>query len=265
MKLRPIPVVSIVFICLLAVACGSLRTKAPVVYGSQPEVNKIALISTYMLPFEKPEAPVADASTFNKKVDKLQEELNKMLKNKADQYYLTVAKGLANQLNTQVVYGEEMRAAERFSRALRDEDKEALKIAGAAPFNTIYVGEGGINVLSFEKGQIADYLENNPRMRTTARGLTKDANADAIAFSVHQMVIEKPRKFGAVASAKLVNNVYIFNDRGEIIGHGYGETEPVDISGDDPEQYRLVFDQYPSLQNLVFTELAKIEEQEAED
>lgn len=249
----------------MGTACGSLRTKAPVVYGRQPEVNKIALVSTYMLPVDKPEAPVADASTFNKKVDKLAEELNKMLENKADQFYITVAQGLESQLNTEVVYGEEMRAAERFGRALRDEDKESLKIAGAAPFQTIYVGDGGINVLSFEKGEVVDYLEKNPRMRTTARGLTKDANADGLAFSVHQLKIEKPRKFGALASAKLVNNVYIFNDRGEIIGHGYGETEPMDISGDDPEQYRMIFDKYPALQNLVFTELAKYEEEEVEE
>lgn len=265
MKIRLSPIFTIPLLTTLAIACGSLRTQAPVTYGRQPEVKKIALVATYMMPVKKPETPVADASTFNKKIDKLQEELNKMFQNKANQYYQTVAQGLESQLNTEVVYGAEMRQAERFERALRDEDLEALNIAGAAPFNKIFVGDGGLNVMPFDQGQVVSFFEESPRMRTIARGLTKDVNADAVAFSVHQLIIEAPNQFGAQANAKLVNNVYIFSDRGQIIGHGYGETKPVKITGDDLEQYRLVFDKYPELQNEVFTKLAEYEEEEVEE
>ena len=55
-------------------------------------------------------------------------------------------------------------------------------------------------------------------------------------------------------------NIYIFNDKGEIIAQGYGETKPMDITGRDMSEYKTLLDKYSELQNLILTEMAVIED-----
>lgn len=252
---------SLIFSLLIGLsACTSLRVKAPVAYGSRSDIQKIALVTTLVGPIQQPETPIGDASTFNKKTDALAEELNALLQKKADQFYQTLGKGLGTALNAEVRYGEGLKESERYDRALRDAVTENLILKGAGKFKTFYVGEGGFNVLPFDNGEVVNFLETSSRLRSIVRGLTRDLETEAVAFSYHYLDIDRVQAYGAGAKVKLVSHIFLYNDRGVVIGQGYGETEAVKITGDNLEEYRAVLDQYPGLQNMILTEMTKAEE-----
>lgn len=253
---------SLAILSLAVVACGPLKVKAPQTYRPNPDIERIGLMATYVMPPRLPERPVADASTFNKKVEKLAPELKELLQKKADEYYKTVAQGLGTSLEREIVYDEKFKEADRYDLAMRSEEKEPLKIKGGGKFREIYVGEGGVNVLPFKEGKVAEFLQESPRLRSIARKTARNFGADITAFSVHELVLDRVSSFGESAKAHLLCNIYIFDDRGTIAGHARGETDAMEISGDQLEEFKVVLNQYDQLQQSMLQALTKIPEEE---
>jgi hypothetical protein len=240
--------------------CGSLLVDAPVPYTNPEDVKTIGIMAVYVSPFKQPETPVADASTFNKKTDAIENELNTMLSFMADQYSESLEQGLAQQLGVEVLEGSELEDRRSYDRYLRDENKEALIIKGARPFDKIHVASGGINTFPLENGDLQLFIEESPRLRSITRKQARNLEVQAVAFSHTRMVIDQVAPLGKKAAANLKTDIYIYDDKGQLIGHGQGETKPINIAGDIVKEYRLVMDQYPELQNKILTEMTKPEE-----
>lgn len=237
-------------------SCGTLRIKAPVPYGGQADINKVAIIAAYITPPVQPEMPLADASAFNRKTNGMVEEISKMLQKKANQYYGTLANGLGIQLGVQTPHGEQLKESERYERLAKKEESEALMIKGSkSSFKQIFINNSTFNPFPFDKGEVNDFLKKSPRLKSMAKSIARDLGVDGTACSVTTLEIDGVASLGKSAKAKLVSNIYIYNDDGDLVGHGYGETEEIQISGDIFEEYEAVMDQYPELQNLILTEM----------
>ena len=258
-SLRSTVLVSILFFALSG--CSSWRIAAPVPYGNNAEVKTIALMAVYVSPFQQPQTPVADASTFNKKTDALADELNNLLAQKAEQYAQSLEKGMKMQLGVDVIAGEELKSRKGYDRYLRDEEKEPLQIKGSTPFKTIYVAPGGVNNFKFDNGQLQTFIDESPRLRSIARKQVRNLEANAVAFSHTRVVIDQVAPLGKKAAARLYTDIYVYDDRGKLIGHGSGETKSLNIVGDTVDDYKKVMDQYPELQRRVLEEMAKTEEE----
>jgi hypothetical protein len=245
--------------------CGSLRIDAPVPYAQSAEIKKVALMAVYVSPFQQPKTPVADASTFNKKTDALAEELNQLLVDKANQFAQSLAKGIEMQLGVEVLTGKALESTRGYDRFKRDEEKEPLQIAGTSKFNTIYVAQGGFNVFDFDNGALQEFIDESPRLRSVARKQARNLESSAVAFSHTRVVLDQVSPLGKKAAARLYTDIYIYDDKGKLIGHGSGETKSINITGDDLAQYKLVLDQYPELQNKVLAAMIVTEEAEEED
>jgi hypothetical protein len=246
-------------------ACGNLRIQAPIPFQMPEEAQSTAIAAFYIAPISQPEIPVADASTFNKKMEEIAPEINALLQKKAAAFQSEWAEGLEAELGLPVKYGEALKESDRYERAERKQELEALRIKGKAPFNTIYVAPGGLNMFEFEEGKVVEFIEESPRVRSFVRSLSRDLGAEVLAYAHTQIVVEKPRKFGAEASAKLEINYYLFNDAGEMVGHAYGESEPLTIVGNDLAEYRSLIDTYAELQPQILTALTTLPEPEEED
>lgn len=255
MTQKSTPLIFILSLLLLG-ACGVSRIQAPVAYAPPSKVTRIALVATYMSPIEQPKMPVADASTFNKKTDALAQDLESMMQEKINAYHQSLVQGMEQSLRQTVATGEELNTGARYERAVKKADNEALRIPGPGTFHRVFMGEGSFNPFPFQQGQVADFIKNSPRLRSVARSLSRDLESEIIAISHHQMIIDKPLRFGAEADARLQMELFLYDDRGELIGQAYGETERVRITGEELSEYRAVFDAYPSLQNEVLAALA---------
>lgn len=246
-------------------ACGNLRVKAYQTYQAGADVKSIALTGFYMAPLTLPEVPAADSKTFNEKVFKLSNALNDRLANNSTSYYNTLATGLELQLGVNTLAGESLAKQARFDRLKSKEDLEGLKVAGQPKFPQMYIGEGGINLFELENGDLKGYIEGNPRMRSALRSAAKSLNTEIIAFALAQPVLDRVTTYGTKANFRLLVNVYLYDEKGELAGHAFGETVPLTLGGDSLDEYDAVFDKYAALQAEILTALTLVEEEEVDE
>lgn len=252
-------------ILLSLAACGNLRVKAYQTYQAGADVNSVALTAFYLAPLSLPEVPAADAKTFNEKVFALSKGLNKRLAENSTSYYNTLASGLELQLDVNTLAGESLAQQARFDRLKSKEDLEGLKISGQPKFPEMFIGEGGLNIFELENGDLKGYIEGNPRMRSALRGAAKSLETEVIAFAYARPVIDRVTTYGAKANFRLLVDVYLYNEKGELAGHAFGETVPVTITGDSMAEYDQVFDSYTALQSEILTALTLVEEEEVDE
>lgn len=240
-------------------ACGSLRIKAYQPYQSPAKAKKMAAVAFYSRINPLPETPVGGAEPFAKKVQKLESDLIELMQAETNKMYYAFGSGLEAQFGLPSIYAKGLESASRYERALQKAENEVLKY-GKSPFDRIFLGEGGFNPFEFEEGELKEYLEESPRVKSAVRGLLKNLDSEVLAVGFTRLDISKVSRLGERASALMQVDYYFFDEQGKLIGHGYGETEPVEVTGDDLGQFRSLLQDYPALQNLVFTELTKVEE-----
>lgn len=246
-------------------ACGNLRIKAYQTYQAGADVNSIALTGFYMAPITLPEVPAADAKTFNEKVFNLSKTLNERLAENSTRYYTTLASGLELQLDVNTLAGESLAQQSRFDRLKSKEDLEGLKVAGQPKFPQMYIGEGGLNIFELENGDLKGYIEGNPRMRSALRSAAKSLETEVIAFAYARPVLDRVTTYGTKANFRLLVDIYLYDDKGELAGHAFGETVPLTITGDSMAEYDQVFNSYATLQTEILTALTLVEEEEADE
>ncbi len=241
-------------------ACGNLRIKAYQPFQAPAKAKSVALTSFYMAPPELPKVPAADAEAFNKKLFKLEADLNALMSAKLNDYYTLLDQGIEAQLDVECLAGKELEAGPRFARSQQKQELEALQIEGARNFKNILLAEGGLTFFEFQGGDISKYIEDSPRLKGAVRSNLKNLGTDMMAVAYSRLALERVTRYGQKANLKLKLDIYIFDEQGRPIGHGYGETVPVTIEGTELSDFELVLDQYGTLQQEVLTELAKREE-----
>ncbi len=263
--MKVIRIVSTLVLALLISSCGNLRIKAYQAYLPGSEVKNVALTGFYMAPPKLPEVPATDAKAFNEKVFTLSKKINERLQSNSDRYYQTLAQGLEMQLGVNVIYGEEMESRARYDRLKQKEEREGLKIAKQPNFPNLILAEGSLHLFEVENGDLEAYINDNPRMRAELRGASKGLESEVVAFAYARPVIDRVTTFGEKANLRLLVDVYLYDDRGELVGHTYGETKPVTIDGKAISDYDQVFNLYAGLKAEMLTALTLVEEEEEED
>ncbi len=258
MKIWKLSLLSLSIIFLSA--CGNLRIKAYQPFMAPAKAKTVALASFYFAPPALPEVPAGDADDFNEKVFKLEDDLNAEMQKRAGEYYQLLDQGIEMQLGMDSRAGSELEQGARYERSQQKQELEALQIEGKRHFKQILVGEGGLNFFEFKQGDIKGYIEESPRLRSAVRGNLKNLEAEVMAVGMAQLTIDKVTRYGQKANLKLKVNLYFFDDNGQPVGHGYGESEPITFDGTEITDYELILDQYADLQKEILTEMSKSEE-----
>lgn len=243
------------FLLFLVGGCGNLRIQAPVPYQPAEETETIALVASYFSPPARPTVPISDASTFLKKVKKVEKDLALLHREKINLFYQALGKEMARELQVEVRYGDDLQKSQRFDRILRDTLSGPLNLSTPKPFDNIWLAEGAYNLLDFENGEILEHLTDETQIRNEVRGLVKDLEVEAVAFSHHQLIIDRVAALGQKADCRLVSHIFIFNDRGERIGYVAGETKRMNIAGDNLQEFEDLFNQQTTLQEQMLIEL----------
>lgn len=257
-----------VFVLALALSissCGNLRIKAYQTYRPGAEVNNIALTAFYMAPPVLPEVPASDAESFNEKVYTLSKKINGRLQSNSNRYYETLASGLQMQLGLNVIAGKAMEERSRYDRLKKKEEREGLNIAKQPKFPRLYLNENGLHLFEIENGDLATYIDENPRMRSAIRGAIKGLDCEIVAFAYARPVIDRVTTYGEKANLRLLVDVYLYDEKGELAGHTYGETKPLTIDGKEISDYDEVFKLYAGLQTEMLTALTLVEEEEEDE
>jgi len=250
---------SIILISLVASSCGNLRIKTEMPYQANAKAKKIVLAALYLNPPVLPETPVGDASTFNRKLIANKEEIKALFKREVENLTNELGMGLEAQLGTTTAYGSALKTIPGYERLESKREQEALQVNNEI-FSEILMADGSLNLLDFDEGKVQEYLEESPRLRSQARSFSKSLNAEIIVFANVKVVVDKVQRYGEKANIKLLIDIYLFDEDGRIAGQSYGETEPVTITGSSAKDFDAVFEAYPTLQNLILTDLQKVEE-----
>ncbi len=250
---------SILLSSLLASACGNLRIKTEKPYQPNAKTKKIALAALYLHPPVLPETPVGDATAFNRKLIANKKEIKALFMKEVENLTNELGMGLEAQLGIVTEYGSILKSNNGYGRLESKIETEALQVKNEV-FPQILLADGSLNLLDFEDGNLQEYLEESPRLRSQARSLSKSLNAEIVVFADAKLVVDKVQRFGEKANIRLLVEIYLFDEDGKIAGQSYGETEPVTITGDSAADFDAVFEAYPTLQNLILTDLQKVEE-----
>ncbi len=228
----------------------------------QADVDYVALTAFYLAPPVLPEVPAADASTFNDKVFRISNKLNERLAANSKEFYQELAMGLEYHLGRTVVYGDSLGVTDQYDRLKQKEDLYGLQISDQPKFPKVHLGEGGLNIFDFENGEIQPYLKSSPRVRSSVRNAVKGLDCEVIAIGHGRVVVDKVTRFGEYANLRLLLDVYLYNEKGDLAGHAYGETKPIRITGASVSEFNQLFDQYETLQTDVLTALTTVESEE---
>lgn len=241
-------------------SCGNLRHKALVPLQIDKEMKSVGLFNHYMAPPQMPETPVAAASKFNKKTDSISAQINDLLEKRTEAYYQTLAGKLAGHTGLEVKAGEELKEGKRYDMLLRRAEPEALKFKGKGPFREIKIPESTFNPVEFDSEDLVYELTENTRARSSLRRMPRPMGVNGLAVGQAKIKVSNVDDYGRYAQAQLQVNVILYNDRGNVVGHGYGETEKVKVSGDKRAEFASLMDEYSSLLEKV---LQKMTEEEA--
>ena len=250
---------SLVVVSLLSSACGNLRIKTEMPYQPNAKVKKIALVALHLNPPVLPETPVGDASAFNKKLIANKKEIQELFNREVEKMTNELGMGLEAQMGISTNYGQALKDVKGYDRLASKSDDEVLKVKNDI-FSEILIADGSLSLLDFEEGKVKEYLEESPRLRSQVRSLSKSLNAELIAYANARVVVDKVLRYGEKANIRLLIDIYLFDDQGKLVGQSYGETEPYMVSGSSAKDFDLVFEAYPVLQNLILTDLQKVEE-----
>ena len=252
-------VLSLVLIGLLG-SCGNLRIKAHQPFQAPAKAQNIALTSFYLSPPELARVPKADAKSFNAKVFKMEQDLITEFEARAKEYLTLLDQGLEMQMGLNTLAGAELEATSRYKRSVQKQELESLTIAAKKKFKNIILAEGSMNFFEFKEGDLKGYIEESPRLRSAVRSNLKNLDSEIMAVANARLSLDRVTRNGALASLKLKLDIYLFDDQGKTIGHGYGETEPINVDGTQFSDFELVLDQYGSLQKEVLTAMTAVDE-----
>lgn len=256
---------SVLSLALLLNGCGNLRIKAYQTYQAPADVKNLVVTGFYIAPPQLPTVPAGDADAFNKKVEALSEKINASLATNSDRYYNTLAEGLQMQLNLNTIAGADMAKKPRFDRIKQKEERELLKVEGNPQFPTVYLSEEAVQFLELENGDVKAFIEESPRLRSAVRNVTKATESELLAIGYARLVIDKVTTYGAKANLRLLADIYLFDEKGEMVGHTYGETEPHTFTGEYLGDFNDVLASYTSLQAEMLTALTLVEEEKVDE
>ena len=249
---------------LFASGCGSLLIQAPQPLLLGEETESLALITHYMAPLEQPATPVAAASTFNHKVDSMSATINKLMKGATERYYQTLAGKIGGHTGFRIKTGKDFKKSDRYELMARRAETQALNRGGKGPFRQIFIPEETFNALDVDREtDFRKYLMESSRARSTLRRYPRSFGTEASGLGYTKLVLEGVEDFGRYAYLHLEVDVLFYDDRGNLVGHGYGQTEPLKTDGRSPADFREVLDRYPGLLEDILEKMIEKKEPEA--
>jgi hypothetical protein len=240
-------------------SCGNLRIKTEMPYQTNAKVKKVALAAVYLNPPLLAETPAGDAPTFNRRLISHQDEIKALFTKEVAKLTNELGMGIEAQYALTTEYGQNLKKLKGYDRLVSKMEKEALKKENEV-FSEILISDGSISLFDFEEGEVEDYLENSPRLRSQVKSIGKSLDAELIVFANATVVIDKVQRYGTKANVRLLIDIYLFDEDGRLVGQSYGETEPYIIEGSSAKEFSGVFDAYPVLQKLILTDLQKVDE-----
>jgi hypothetical protein len=252
------------FMLLFASGCGSLLIQAPQPLLLGEETESLALITHFMAPLEQPATPVAAASTFNHKVDSMSATINKLMKGATEKYYQTLAGKMGGYTGFRIKTGKDFQESDRYELMARRAESEALNRGGKDPFRKIFIPEETFNAFDVDReSDFREFLLESSRARSTLRRYPRSFGTESSALGYTKLVLEGVEDFGRYAYLHLEVDVLFYDNRGDLVGHGYGQTEPLKTDGRTPADFREVLDRYPQLLQDILEKMIEKKEPEA--
>lgn len=233
---------------LLAPGCGSLLIQAPQPLLLGEETQSLALITHYMAPLQQPETPVAAAATFNHKVDSMSATINGMLKAATEKYYQALQGTISGYTGFSIKNGADFKKSERYDLMARRAETEALNRGGKDPFRRVFIPEQTFNPFDVDReSNFRKFLLESSRAKSTLRRFPRTFDTESAALGYTKLVIADVGDFGRYAYLHLEADILFYDSRGDLVGHGYGETKPLKIDGRTPAQFKEVLGRYSVL------------------
>lgn len=208
-------------------------------------VEKIALVGTYLGRIKLPIIPLIDAPIFNKKTNDLSDQIMSMQSEKIKKIEEVVATTLAENLNVEVVRPSDFDKPglnilkERYSYVanLAIDDPNYFRVVSSTP---------DFNFFPFTNGEVLTFFEN-PNFKILSEKICEHLGVDAYAIYYSRLVSYNVRAFGAKASIRLDSHFFIIDNKGEVLTQSKVRSYPYDMKGNEIKSYERALNTYPAL------------------
>lgn len=242
-------------ITILTSSCASLKVNTVTPYRGD-NVKKLAIIGSYIGRVKQPKLPLIDASAFNKRTNKIGDEVMSYQEEILPKIEDRLAEGLGNSLNVEIIkpssFTEEQITAinEKYNRRSR------LGI-DHKHYNKLITTSEDINIFAFNNGKVLEHFKLPANYMREIREVCSILDVDGVIVNYHLMNVVGVGAFGTSGTLRLDSYVYIFDSNARVIAKSSAFTKPMGIKGKKIGDYELVYDQYPIITDLISTDIIK--------
>lgn len=225
-------------------SCVEMKVITKTQYIKNESIKKIGVFEVMIGKPIQAVLPLIDAAAFNAKMNKISDQILDAEKQKINFYRDVLSQNLKNTLGSDIFSGNELQSIKGFEQLRKDlEVKHALE-TNNDNFPIVLMADGEFNIYPFEKGRVDDYLSGNTEFRNLTSEVCEKLNLDGIAINFTQLNTQGVTSFGVTANSRLVTNVYIFDKKGNTIGHGYAHSKVIKVKGKDISEFQILLDEY---------------------
>lgn len=245
--------VLIIGLLLCCTSCATLKVKTSTPYQNR-SIEKIALVGTYIGRVKQPKFPLIDASAFNKRTNKISDEIMDHQAELVHEIEKLVQTELTKRIKQKVLTQDDF--TESGLAKLNDKYKFDSMIFIEHDHYPKLLSTSKVNWFPFENGEVLEYFNNfsNPSI---SQDICKFLEVDAFAISYTRLNVISAGMFGMNGNLRLDTHLYIFDQSGNVIGKSEAYTKPMAKKGKKFADYKLVFDQYPVIVSLLNQDIIK--------
>ena len=237
-------------------SCAKMIIKTAVPYQKTQQNIKIALFPVMIGKVEQPIFPLIDASMFNKRTNKIADQIMDMQKKEIDKIREVAANTIKKYIGSEIIYSENLHKTERFKNLIKTNNYTNSLIIENDNFPVVLISSGDINPYKYTNGNVISYFKESNNYKETIINLCKELDVDAIVINYSNLNIIGVTAFGGSANIRLDTYLYVISKNGELLGNGYAYSKPIVIKGKEITDYKMVIDEYPNLFEALVNALA---------
>jgi hypothetical protein len=234
-------------------SCSTLKVAFPTSYTDK--VGKTALISTY-IDLQKPVLPLLDAAVINGKTNSISSEITSMFIENVKIVRENVAKLLMENLNCEVIYGDDLHNMSGFKSAKATYNIEGALMKNDNNFPEIAADIEDIHPFQFENGKVVAFFKKPANYKSVISGICQKLQVNNLAVSF-TLLITAPGSIYYRSSVGNTSYIYLFNQNGDCIASGSNITPAIPFKAGEVEGYQLSLDKQSETIQQAIEKIAK--------
>lgn len=246
-------------VTLFFCSCAStkLSVSAEAVKEEAGQLRRIALLMFAFEPVDKPVFPLIDAAFIRERVNDLGPELSLLVTQRIDEYRDKTARSLAQRLNCEVLYGQQLSSLGGFVACTELYNfTDRLKTEDEA-FPEIHLASEEVNFFPIKDGDIQSTFFYRDNYDAIVKDICRKLDADAVAIVHSHFRVKSPDVIMSRANIMMYTYLHVIGSDGNTLVKGEIRSATVHGNPGDIWDYNGVYVTFPANWDALMNEVGK--------